>query len=161
MKREFLENLGLDREKIETIMSENGKSIENLRQKCTEQENRLTELQQTLSEKETQEREKEALLAEWEEKATDFNLFCDSIIKNVAEKANFTSRSAQKTAVDLMKKAALTGGDIYAVLEELRQSDPEAFGKEKNPLPIFSAPSVPEEPPSISDSGLHFVRRRI
>lgn len=57
MKREFLENLGLDRGAVDAVMSENGKSIEALREKCRLLEEEAAELKLRLS-------EKDALLSE-------------------------------------------------------------------------------------------------
>lgn len=72
MKREFLENLGLDRGAVDAVMSENGKSIEALKEKNRSLEEEAAGLRLRLSEQDALLSEKASLLSELEENKNVF-----------------------------------------------------------------------------------------
>lgn len=53
MKRDFLEGLGLDKEKVDSIMVEHGKTIESHKSKVTDLEASVTDLQGQLTQRDT------------------------------------------------------------------------------------------------------------
>ena len=159
MKREFLENLGLDRGAVDAVMSENGKSIEALREKCRLLEEEAAELKLRLSEKDALLSEKTALLSELEEDKSRFSEFRDTVIKKAAKDAGFSSQAAENAAVSLMRQAADSGKDFYSVLSCLRESDPGAFVKDRDIKPIFSLPASGNEGAE-NAAKLSFIRRR-
>lgn len=159
MKREFLESLGLDRDVVDAVMSENGKGIEALKQKCRLLEEEAAGLKNRLSEQEAQLSEKASLLSELEQNRSRFSQLRDTVIRRAAASAGFSSQTAEAAALSLMKEAADGGKDFYEVIDRLRESDPDAFIKDRDIKPIFSIPD-----PGIDSmdhaAEINFIRRR-
>lgn len=158
MKREFLENLGLDRKTIDSVMSENGKSIEKLKEKCSLLEAKCSDLD-SLSEENSSLKEKISVLSSQLEKTNNlFNIFCDSEIKKITDSLSFSSAIAKNSVLSLMKDAAYQGKDVYSVIEELKKSDPSAFSECLHDKPFFSLPVSGSDSDSFDPKNF-FLRR--
>lgn len=159
MKREFLENLGLERDSIDSIMSENGKSIQALKEKCSTLEAENSELTSRLSEAEKLKEELSSLSAELEVCKNNFLKLKDNAIQNAVKNAGFSSLSAEKTAILLMNEAVLNGENLFEVIDSLKESDPDAFLTCVSAMPIFSSPAT-ECNTSFGEAKISYINRR-
>lgn len=156
MTREFLEKLGLDRSATDAIMAENGKSIEAIKERYAETEAECSALKNEMIQLEKQAEELEKALAESEDR---FGMFLDTVIARITSDAGFSSLAAMDSAQTLMREEAADGGDIFAVIDTLRESDPGAFSVKKTEKPYFSAsPTAASDCRSDGEAG--FIRRR-
>ncbi len=142
MKREFLEGLGLEKELIDSIMSEHGKSVGALKERCL-----------SLEEKEalslSLEGEKEALAASLEDEKRKAQAFRIEVITELVDEASPSSELAKRELVRLL--AECDGGAVKARLEELKRDCPDAFVKKQPRLPRFSSSEAPKgEMPSLN-----------
>jgi hypothetical protein len=88
MKRDFLEKLGLEKDSIESIMAEHGKSVEVQKQKVSDLTSEVGTLKTNLTEKETAAKTFEQKLKEYEQKdLTEV----DKLKKQLEEKDKTTS----------------------------------------------------------------------
>ncbi len=158
MKREFLEDLGLDRKTIDSVMSENGKSIEKLKEKCSLLEAKCSELTLLSDENLSLKNQISELSSQLEKINNLFELFCNAEIEKIVNSLSFSSITAKNSAFSLMKEAAYQGSDIYSVIDSLRKSDPAAFSEDFSNKPFFSA-SASDSDSDAFDSKFTFLRR--
>ena len=140
MKREFLESLGLEKDIIDQIMTENGKDISREKQKAddlktqldtakdalkgfegvdvAQLQNEITKLNSDLAAKDAQFTEKIA--------AMEF----DSAVDSALASSGARSAKAVRALLDLdsLRKSKNQSEDIRAALEELKKSDGYLFG---------------------------------
>ncbi len=137
MKREFLEGLGLDKSVIDSIMTEHGKSVSLLKEKCKDAEKKdviiaaLTSERDTLSTSLSSESEKHAA-------------FKRGIIDGIVKEARPTSLLAEKELCRALSEC--DGDDLMAELQRIMDSDPDAFKREKVDAPVFAAFSGADTP---------------
>lgn len=129
MKREFLEELGLDKALIDAIMSEHGKSVTSLKEKCSESREK-DDLIICLT------KENEELKSRLEGEIKAHSSFKEGMIDEMIEEA-FVSSSLAGAEI---KRILLTceDGKIKAKLNELMNDCPDAFIKDRHSMPIFS-----------------------
>ena len=128
MKREYLEKLGLSKELIELIMTEHGKSINELKSRCESFDTLKTEL-------ETKNEKIDSLKSELEEHKKAFFDYRHKIICRLVEEAQPSSDIVKNALIDILEKTG--DGDIHKKLQTLKNENPEAFVKSSS-LPIFS-----------------------
>ena len=156
MKRDFLKELGLTDEQIDSIMSENGKDIEKHKREAETYKGKLEGIQEQLN-KANEEIESykgmdiegiKKSAEEWKTKyETDTQALNDRLNKQEYEYAAKDYLSKYKFSSDLVKKAVLSefnskgfklengtflGADDF--MKQLQESDPGAFAIE-NPTP--------------------------
>ena len=159
MKREFLENLGLERDYIDLIMSENGKSIQALKEKCSALEAENEKLLMKISDADKLKEEFSLLSKELETSKENFSKLKDNIIQNTVKSAGFSSSSAEKMAVVLMNEAVLRGENLFDVIDSLKENDPDAFLPDNSQKPIFSMPST-EYNAYFGETKINYINRR-
>lgn len=148
MKREFLEGLGLNKDVIDTIMSEYGKSISSLKEKATSAEALGQELDSLKEEKGNIEK----TLAKVSE---EYSTFKHGVISELIEEARPSSALAKKELERILSENEK--GDLKKALRELKSEYPDAFSSDGHDLPVFSAVSSYSE---VSVNGLNFSRVR-
>lgn len=134
MKRDFLEALGLNKDVIDAIMAENGKSIEALRLRCQS-------LEEITAQRDVAFQENTALKEELQKTADTFTAFRDGVIHRLVSEARPSSALAEKELIRLMTEAANEGRDLCQTMEALKESTPDGFQTEHCNAPIFSAVS--------------------
>lgn len=129
MKREFLEELGLERSVIDAIMSEHGKSVTSLKEQCRESE------------------EKDAVIIALTEENRELKSRLDNEIK---ARSSFKEGLIDEMIAEASVSSSLAGaevkrillgcedGKIKAKLNELMASCPDAFVKDRSSMPVFS-----------------------
>lgn len=128
MKRDFLEKLGLSKEMIELIMTEHGKSINELKIKCESFESLKLEL-------ESKNEKVDSLNSELDELKKAFSDYRHKVICRLVEEAKPSSDIVKNALIDMLEKTE--DADIYKKLQILKNENPEAFIKSSS-LPIFS-----------------------
>jgi hypothetical protein len=129
MKREFLEELGLDKPIIDSIMSEHGRSVSALKEKCKsidEKDGIIASL--------TVERDGliASLSAEGEKHAAFKNGVIDGMVRDVRPTSILAERELRRALSEC------DGESIKAELEKIMDSDPDAFKRDKVDAPVFS-----------------------
>lgn len=138
MKREFLEELGLDKGQTEAVMAENGRNIESLKLERDELTSRLSAAEADSQEFETVKSKFELISAENEKYAGQISALTEHLILKTTENVGFASSLARDAAFAEMKAMALRGEDISDYIKRLRGSDPLAFA-DGGTAPRFSA----------------------
>ena len=130
MKREFLEGLGLDKEKIDAIMSEYGKKISALKEKAARVDELAAELDGVKAELESA---KGVIEGQKEAHAT----FKAGVVKELVRGACPISALAEKE----LERELLCSEDgmILSTLEQIKAECPDAFAKTKKSSPVFSS----------------------
>lgn len=105
MKREFLEGLGLDKEKIDSIMAEHGKSVETHKSKQTEVSTSLEDLKKQLADRDKDLKDLKKKAEGSEELQTKFT---ELETKYNQEKADFETK-LKDTQLSSALKLALAG----------------------------------------------------
>jgi chromosome segregation ATPase len=105
MKREFLEGLGLEKEKIDSIMAEHGKTVETHKTKQTELSTSLEDLKKQLSDRDKDLKDLKKKAEGSEELQTKFS---ELETKYNQEKADFESK-LKETQLSSALKLALAG----------------------------------------------------
>lgn len=160
MKRKFLEDLGLEKEVIDSIMSENGKDIEKAKGDYDDIQEQLDTAQTTIADlkKNNADNEKlqatitehEATIQKMQDEATqkDFNYRLEDTLKGYKAK----NLKALKALLDLGK--VKLDGEKFTGLEEqvtaLKESDAYLFDVEDQPQPPTIGgpkPTNVEKPP--------------
>ena len=130
MKRDFLEELGLEKHVIDSIMSEHGKSVSALKERCKDTEEKDAVISSLTVERDGL----AASLSEEKEKHTAFkNGIIDEMIKDACPSSALAENELRRVLSEC------DGGGIKAELEKIMQNDPEAFKREKNSCPVFSS----------------------
>lgn len=156
MKREFLENLGLEKDAVDAVMAEYGRGIEAMKQKCDLLEDQCDALKERVPGLERRISELDDGLSESEEK---YSRLINSVIAKAVDDAGFSSVLAGEAAAAVLKEEIEAGNDIYAAIDVMRENDPAAFGGKKGGKPYFSAP--PAAVPSGGSGENGFTRRRM
>jgi len=142
MKREFLEELGLDKSVIDTIMSEYGKSISALKEKYKDYDEKEGVIASLTA-------ERDGLIASLTSENEKHAAFKSGIIDGMIKEANPSSLLAANELRRVLSEC--DGESIRAELEKIMESDPEAFKREKASAPIFCAFNVSDAPtPSVN-----------
>ena len=129
MKREFLEELGLEKPVIDAIMSEHGKSVTSLKEQCRISE----EKDATIS---TLKKENDELKCCLDSEVKAHTSFKEGVIDEMISEASVSSSLAGAE----IKRILLTceDGKIKTKLNELMASCPDAFIKDRASMPVFS-----------------------
>ena len=130
MKREFLEELGLDKATIDEIMSEHGKSVSALKERCkdlTEKESIIAALTE----------ERDGLIASLSAESEKLTAFKSGIIDSIVKEARPSSALAEKELRRVLSECEC--GNIKEELKRIMESDPDAFRHETVSVPYFSA----------------------
>ncbi len=130
MKREFLEELGLDKSIIDSIMSEHGRSVSALKEKCKDGEEKDTLIASLTA-------ERDALTSALSEESEKYAAFKNGIIDRIVKDARPSSSLAEKELRRVL--AECDGESIGSELERIMDSDPDAFKRDKIDAPVFSA----------------------
>lgn len=177
MKREFLENLGLEKEVIDKIMTENGADMErekartnqakadlaDVQSKLAERDKDLEELRKTAGDADASKKQLEELQAKYNAETEQYkSQIADRDYSDATEyeivnnNVKFTSKSAKEAFVAglkanrlPMKDKGLEGFADY--LKAQKESDPEAFQSDK-PSPRFVTPSGGGSPQSFGST---------
>ena len=139
MKRDFLESLGLDKAGIDAIMTENGKSIEALRQRCEalEEENRT--LREEKEEALRKAAEDDAEIKRLRDACERAEAFRQNVIAEFIAEAAPASALAAAEIRRLLSEEAERGAPLREALARLKKADPAAFPAAPKPdRPIFS-----------------------
>ncbi len=156
MKREFLEKLGLGKAAIDAVMAENGKSIEELRLRCEEQEKEkeIASLKEEKEQFSALSEEKEGLKKALADANTAFEAFRDGVITSAAAEAMPSSTMAKKELIRCLREASEKGEDLRETVRRLKEADPDAFLKSGAGYPLFSTAcfSCVEEFPPLSSA---------
>ncbi len=139
MKREFLEELGLDKPKIDAIMSEHGKSVSALKEKCKDIEDKDGIIAALTS-------ERDGLISSLAEENARYAEFKNGIIDGIVKDARPSSAMAEKELRRVLSEC--DGGSIKSELEKLKESDPDAFKSDKISRPFFCAFNTADAPVS-------------
>ena len=139
MKREFLEELGLDKQLIDTIMSEHGRSVSQLKEKCKDLEERDTVIAALTS-------ERDGLLSSLSDESEKHAALKGKVIDEIIREARPSSLLAEKELRRALSEC--DGVGIREVLDKIMEDDPDAFNREKNDAPIFSAFTKTDVPTS-------------
>lgn len=129
MKREFLEELGLERAVIDAIMSEHGKSVTSLKEQCRENEEKDTAIS-TLTE------ENRELKARLDDEVKAHCSFKEGLIDEMISEASVSSSLAGAEVKRIL--LCCEDGKIKTKLNELKTSCPDAFIKDRSAMPVFS-----------------------
>ncbi len=129
MKREFLEELGLEKSVIDAIMSEHGKSVTSLKEQCRESEGKDTVIS-ALTEENCQ------LKSRLDNEIKAHSSFKEGLIDEMIAEASVSSSLAGAE----VKRILLTceDGKVKTKLNELMTSCPDAFIKDRSSMPVFS-----------------------
>lgn len=130
MKREFLEELGLDKPIIDAIMSEHGKSVSSLKDKCKDIEEKDGIIASLTA-------ERDGLLSSLSEESERHAAFKSGIIDGIVKDARPSSALAEKELRRVLSEC--DGASIKAELEKIMDSDPDAFKSDKISRPFFCA----------------------
>ncbi len=139
MKREFLEELGLDKPVIDTIMSEHGRSISALKEKCKDIEEKDCIIASLTA-------ERDGLISSLSAESEKHAAFKNGIIDGIVKDARPSSALAEKELRRVLSEC--DGGSIKAELEKIMDSDPDAFKREKVDFPVFCAFNTADAPVS-------------
>lgn len=137
MKREFLEELGLDKSIIDSIMSEYGKSVSALKEKCKDGEEKDTLIASLTAERDGL---TYALSEENEKHAAFKNGIIDRIVKDARPSSALAERELRRVLSEC------DGDSIKAELEKIMDNDPDAFNRDKSDAPVFSAFATSDMP---------------
>lgn len=164
MKREFLEGLGLDKETVDKIMTENGADLEREKAKTTQAKADLADAQAKLADRdkdleqlkataggaEATKKQLEELQAKYTAETEQYKAqladrdYSDAIARAITGKAlKFSSKSAQRAfeAALREKKLELKDGELDGLddfIKAQREADPDAFAPDR-PLPRIVA----------------------
>ncbi len=142
MKREFLEELGLDKPVIDSIMSEHGRSVSSLKEKCKDIEEKDGIIASLTA-------ERDGLISSLSDESEKHTAFKNGIIDGIVKDARPSSALAEKELRRVLSEC--DGGSIKAELEKIMESDPDAFQREKISHPVFSAFNTADAPvPSLN-----------
>lgn len=139
MKREFLEELGLDKPTIDAIMSEHGKSVSALKDKCKDIEDKDGIIAALTA-------ERDGLASSLSEESEKHTAFKNGIIDGIVKDARPSSSLAEKELRRVLSEC--DGASIKAELEKIMDSDPDAFKHDKVSRPFFCAFSTSDAPVS-------------
>lgn len=137
MKREFLEGLGLDKQMIDAIMSEHGKSVSTLKERCRGAEEKDAVIAALTS-------ERDGLLASLSDEGEKHAAFKSRIIDGIVKDARPSSLLAEKELRRVLSEC--DGDGIKETLERIMESDPDAFRREKTDAPIFASFAFSDAP---------------
>ena len=129
MKREFLEELGLEKSVIDSIMSEHGKSITSLKEQCRESEEKDAAIS-TLT------KENGELKSRLDNEIKARCSFKEGIIDEMIAEASVSSSLAGAEVKRILLNCE--DGKLKAKLNELMSSCPDAFVKDRSSMPVFS-----------------------
>lgn len=129
MKREFLEELGLDKAVIDAIMSEHGKSVTALKEQCREGEEKDTVISSLT-------KENDELKCRLDNEIKARSSFKEGVIDEMISEASVSSSLAGAEIKRIL--LSCQDGKIKAKLNELMTSCPDAFVKDRVSMPIFS-----------------------
>lgn len=139
MKREFLEELGLDKSVIDSIMSEHGKSVSALKEKCKNADEKDGIIASLTA-------ERDGLISSLSSESEKHAAFKSVIIDGIVRDARPTSLLAEKELRRVLSEC--DGENIRAELQKIMDSDPDAFKHEKVDAPVFSAFNTADAPVS-------------
>lgn len=137
MKREFLEELGLDKSIIDSIMSEYGKSVSALKEKCKDGEEKDTLIASLTA-------ERDGLTSALSEENEKHAAFKNGIIDRIVKDARPSSALAERELRRVLSEC--DGDSIKAELEKIMDNDPDAFKRDKSDAPVFSAFATSDMP---------------
>lgn len=183
MKREFLENLGLETEIVEKIMAENGADIEREKSRTTQAKADLADVQEKLTEREkdletlrASSGDADAIRKQLEELQTRYTAETDDYKKQLADRdysdavnrtisennVKFTSKGAGAAFVAKLKEQRLAMKDglldgFGDFLKVQKEADPDAFQSDK-PIPKFVTPTGTGAPPPAMNKGAMFAK---
>lgn len=166
MKREFLENLGLDKETVDKIMAENGADIEREKAKATQAKADLADAQKQLADRdkdleqlkatagdaEASKKALEELQAKYSTETEQLRSqiaerdYADAITRGIAAKSlKFSSKAAERDFIATVKgkKLELKDGELSGfddLVKAHREAEPDAFAPD-NPPPRIVAPN--------------------
>lgn len=129
MKREFLEELGLERSMIDAIMSEHGKSVTSLKEQCRESEEKDAAIS-ALTE------ENRELKTRLDNEIKTHCSFKEGLIDEMIAEASVSSSLAAAEVKRIL--LSCEDGKIKTKLNELMTSCPDAFIKDRSNMPVFS-----------------------
>lgn len=129
MKREFLEELGLEKQIIDAIMSEHGKSVSALKEKYKDYDEKDGIIASLTA-------ERDRLTVSLSEENERHASFKNGIIDEMIKEARPSSALAENELRRVLSEC--NGGSIRAELEKIMENDPEAFKREKVSAPVFS-----------------------
>lgn len=144
MKREFLDELGLDKSVIDAIMSEHGKSVSALKEKIKDYDEKDGIIASLTA-------ERDGLAATLSAECEKHSAFKSGIIDGMIKEANPSSILAANELRRVLSEC--DGASIRSELEKIMENDPDAFKREKVSHPIFSAFNT-------SDAQVHPVNYR-
>ncbi len=139
MKREFLEELGLDKPIIDAIMSEHGKSVSALKDKCKDYDEKDGIIASLTAERDGL---ASSLSAESEKHAAFKSGIIDGIIKDACPSSALAENELRRVLSEC------DGSSLRAELEKIMENDPDAFKREKVVSPVFSAFNTADAPAS-------------
>ncbi len=137
MKREFLEELGLDKSTIDSIMSEYGKSVSSLKEKCKDYDEKDAVIASLTD-------ERDGLISSLSVESEKHAAFKKGVIDGIVKDARPSSALAENELRRVLSEC--DGGNIKAALEKLMDSDPCAFRHDKVDAPVFSAFNTADAP---------------
>ena len=148
MKREFLEGLGLNKETVDKIMTENEADIEREKSKTAQAKTDLSDAQKQLANlkaaagnTEEVKKQLEALQAETEQYKAQLaeRDYADAITRGISGKGvKFSSKAAERDFIATLKekKLELKDGELTGLddfIKSQREADPGAFAPDKEP----------------------------
>lgn len=165
MKRDFLENLGLDKETVDKIMAENGADIEREKAKATQAKADLSDAQKQLADRdkdleqlkatagdaEANKKALEELQAKYSTETEQLKAqiaerdYADAITRGIAAKSlKFSSKAAERDFIATVKreKLELKDGELSGfddLVKAHREAEPDAFAPDNPPPRIISA----------------------
>jgi len=119
MKREFLEELGLEKENIDKIMAEHGKTVQGLNTKISENETELTSLKTQIAErdKDIEDLKAKATDPELKGKYEALEAKYQEDTESLTNQINATRKNSA-IEIELMKRGALNNKTVIPLLDQ-------------------------------------------
>ena len=138
MKREFLEELGLEKPLIDAIMSEHGKSVSALKERVKDIEDKDAVISALTA-------ERDGLSASLTEASERHSAFKNGIIDGLIKEARPSSSLAEKELKRILSEC--DDGCIKETLGKIMEENPDAFAQATVSAPYFSAFDTPSAMP--------------
>ncbi len=138
MKREFLEELGLEKPLIDAIMSEHGKSVSALKERVKDIEDKDAVISALTA-------ERDSLSASLTEVSEKHSAFKSGIVDGLIKEANPSSSFAEKELKRILSEC--DDGCIKETLGKIKEKNPDAFTQAAVSVPYFSSFDSPSAMP--------------
>ncbi len=168
MQREFLQNLGLSDEQVQAVLTQHGKSTNEIEGKLAQADKQLKKLEKTAGDDQELAQEIDKLRKENEQTAKDYQSKItkqakDFAISNALKDAGAKNTKATLALLDMDKVSVDEDGQLFGLseqLEKLQKTDAYLFTpkqeekQEKSPVSLFAggnpSSNVPKDPKNMS-----------